>query len=300
MFKEHWVSLKEWWGYVPRRWWDMVNLVLTLAPIIAGIIGLIVWSEKSQPSPPLWAIILIIAGVLFSQIVNYLAFHRMRLARDNAIANPNNEYVNKKLIDSKMPVVLEITSTLQKMADFQNNNLTKLFARKPKVVKLNKIQSELRKRINVEQQYHDINIGDSAKIKLIDKQMKKLDLYTKDFSEGIVPFIVGITWVLDDNNVGLPIYLDCDEYNGYKKSLEQQTKNVASDELGEMILMYEDLALGFNSMIAYVHFLPKSHITQSVPEGVNKSIKQLMHERDQILRTFLQKVNDKIELELKR
>ncbi|MFC1953451.1 hypothetical protein ACFLWR_04905 [Chloroflexota bacterium] len=210
----------------------------------------------------------------------------------------NNNYVDKIIVDSKVPAVLEITDTLQKMADYQDTCLNKLLNKKIKRPKLLKIRKSLQARLNMD--VKDSKLGNSVKIDIIQKEMKKLGMYTKDFKEGIVPFLVEVTWVLDSYDAGMPQYLENEEYTSLYTLLNEQTKNITGDVLEEMILIYEDICLGFNSMIAHINYFPKAEQLKAISQDLHKSTKQLKHERDQILKTYLQQISKEIAIELKR
>jgi len=279
----------------------MLNIPFALVPVIVGAVLIITWALNAEPPIPIWYLFLFGGGLILFIVMSFLAFHQMRKERDNALLKiPVNQMADEILIKSKIPQVLEITDTLQKMADYHDAALNKLFGKKVKARKLAKIQSELRERHNINGKFKDSNMGNTAKIKVIHNQVKKLGLYDKDFQEGIVPFMVEVTWTLNDFDVGIPQYLEHEDYQNIKSLLESQTRNIASDDLEEMILSYEDLSIGFGSMIAYINYFPKSYKTDWIPIGINKTKRQLKYERDQILRTYLQKISKEIEHELKR
>ena len=129
--------------------------------------------------------------------------------------------------------------------------------------------------------------------------MKKLGLYTKNFREEHVQFMIEISWILDDFNVGIPQYLEAEDYKELKTSLNSQTSKIAGDRSGEMILIYQDLVLGLNSITAYIGYFPQIE-REKIPYEILKSVKQLKYERDQMLRTFLQNISKEIENELRR
>jgi len=66
----------------------MINIPLSLSPLVAGIIWLIVWVANPKPPFPVWILILIAGGTLLFIILNFLAFHRVRLERDSLIFTP--------------------------------------------------------------------------------------------------------------------------------------------------------------------------------------------------------------------
>jgi hypothetical protein len=91
-----WESLKEWSIQVPRKWWDMLNVPLTYIPFAVGITFVLLWLGNVNPPIPLWIMIIIPFGAILFIIVSFLAFHRVKLERDEArkakgkIAPPTN------------------------------------------------------------------------------------------------------------------------------------------------------------------------------------------------------------------
>jgi len=119
MPKEYWLSIKEWWGEVPRKGLEMVNIVFTILPIIGGIAGLLLWSRNANPPPPLWAISLIIIGVIISFVLNFLAFHRVRIERDTAKLRVMTIQPSKTetLLEMRSSRFYDITKTLDEMRE---------------------------------------------------------------------------------------------------------------------------------------------------------------------------------------
>lgn len=246
-------------------------------------------NESWIPSGIIW-------GMAFIWLVLTTVYY-FRHWHDNRGSDVNHaqQYVNRVIVDSKVPAVLEITDTLQKMADYQNMILNKLMNKEIKANKLANMQKAIQRRLDIKPR--DPHLGNTAKIELIKKQMKKLGLYTKDFREEHVQFMVEISWVLNDFNVGIFQYLDNEEYEELKALLNIQTAKIARDKAEEMILIYQDLVLGLNSMIAYIKYFPQKE-RDKMPYEMQKSIKQLKYERDQMLKNFLQKISKEIEREL--
>jgi hypothetical protein len=212
--------------------------------------------------------------------------------------NNNDQYLDRLIIDSKFPLVNEISTTLQKMADYQNVVLNRLLTRKIKMRKLAKIQETFRKKIGTKT--YDNALGNSVKIEILKKEMKRLGLYSDNFSEKDVQLLVEITWVLDEFGVGIPQELDNKEYGEYETQLNNQSAKVNGDKTTELILTYKDLMLGWNSLIVYIHYFPKNlEPVKSMPVEISKTTAQLKHERDQILRTMLHEVSREIEKELR-
>ena len=269
------------------KWWDSKGAAWGEALILQAL-GYFFTRLNSIFGGIAWGLLFLVGVFLI-----WRAYRKRNVGNGLEITN----YADKIIVDSKVPAVLEITNTLQRMADYHNIVLNKLLNKKIKRVALAKIQTALRKKLNLP--VKDSKLGNSVKIDIIQKQMKKLGIYTKDFNEGVVPFLVEVTWVLDELSAGIPQYLEDEEYKKLHSTLNQQTSHIAGDTLEEMILIYEDLGLGFNSMIAYINYFSKADREQRIPEGFDKSTKQLKYERDQILKTYLQKISKEIEAELK-
>jgi hypothetical protein len=84
------VSFREWSVRVPKRWWDMVSILLTAIPFIAGIIAFIIWGRHIEPPLPTWIISLTSAGAILFIILSFLAFDRVRIERDKAREESEN------------------------------------------------------------------------------------------------------------------------------------------------------------------------------------------------------------------
>jgi len=262
-----------------------------------AIISLLFWGGlevSPYESLPLAIVLWSVAG-LWAIIATILWIKHIRNAPNELAETRHENYVDKIIIDSKVPAVLEITNTLQKMADYQNIILNKLLNKKIKKNKLAKIQKAVQTRLQIKSR--DPHLGNEVKIQLIKKQMKRMGLYTDYFGEEHVQFMVELSWVLHDCGVGIPQYLDDMEYEQLKTLLNTQTHNIAGDNSEEMILIYQDLVLGFNSMIAYTSYFPKSE-RDKIPYEMQKSLTQLKHEREQVLKTYLQKLSKELEGEL--
>ncbi|MDO8578255.1 MAG: hypothetical protein Q7R50_03650, partial [Dehalococcoidales bacterium] len=271
--------IAEWLSAVPGRW---LTMALVLLPLIGMCVAGTIWLLNNG-LPLYWVIsglVVIVAYVLLS----YLAYHKVAIERDemkHALPPDVSLAIEKTIIDKKLPLVFEITTTLQKMADYQNTVLEGLFRKQPKTAKVIKIQHALQLRLQIIER--KMGISDDAKINVIQKELKRIGGYDADFTEGLLPFMVAITWVLHDFELGIPERLTT-EYKNSKILLGEQTKNLSSSNLESMIIIFEDLAMGFNSTIACIHYFPKQHINNSLPSGMSKSIQQLTYERDQILK----------------
>ena len=83
----YWSSLQEWTVRVHKRWWNMLNVVLTAIPLGVAIVGYFVWAFGTKANPlPIWNLILLVAGVIIFGLSSFLAFHRVKTERDEAKA----------------------------------------------------------------------------------------------------------------------------------------------------------------------------------------------------------------------
>ncbi|MFC1917598.1 hypothetical protein ACFLXH_02980, partial [Chloroflexota bacterium] len=256
--------MRKWWGSKSAAWGEAFVLqalgyfLTQLNPLFGGI----VW------------------GLLF--LLGALLIWRSHKSND---ADNDHDYVDKIIVGSKVPAVLEITNTLQKMADRQNVILSNLMTRTIRQKKLIKIQQYLQRKLSLRP--GDPKLGDAIKIELLSIQIKKLNLSSEEFNEEHIKVFTAITWALDEFDCGLPQKLDGDEeYELINSQLSSQSKNVSGRDAKELLLMYSDVALGWNSAILYISYIPESH-RANMPPQVNKSIRQMKYERDQVLKTFL-------------
>jgi len=80
---EHLKSLREWWIRVLQRWWEVLGTFLSLATALGGIIAFAIWARRIESPLPWWNIGFVVGGALLFLIISFLAFHRMRIERDN-------------------------------------------------------------------------------------------------------------------------------------------------------------------------------------------------------------------------
>jgi hypothetical protein len=213
-----------------RNWWESKQAAWGESLVLAALAGIGAYLKPLIGIPVL--VVVLVIGIWLI---------RRAYKKGNIKDNSNVEYVDKMIINSKTPEVLQITATLQKISDYQDDILSKLLAKNVKQRKLADIQTKLQTQLNINPQ-DNIFVGNAVKIELIKKQMKKLGLYTKNFEEKHVQFMVEAAWVLDKFDVGMPQYFDEDGYIQLKTLLNDQTKNISGEESKESILIYEDLA----------------------------------------------------------
>jgi hypothetical protein len=147
--------MRKWWE-TKRAAWGEILMSLALGALATYIIP--------QVGIPLFIILLLVGIWLLIR------------AYKSGGASSEGDYVDKIIVDSKIPAVLEITNTLQKMADYQNIVLNKLLRKKVKKNKLAKIQKMAQTRLDIKPR--DPHLGNEVKIKLIKKQMKRMGLLT--------------------------------------------------------------------------------------------------------------------------
>jgi len=79
MFKDLRDSFKEWSISVPKRWWEMLGVPLTIIPLCVGIISFIRWTQNSTPPLPWWIIGLVVGGAILFFVVSFATFHKLRM-----------------------------------------------------------------------------------------------------------------------------------------------------------------------------------------------------------------------------
>lgn len=75
-------SFKEWCVRVPQKWWEVLMIPLTYIPLFAGVVTFSVWARHIHPPLPWWNIGIVAGGALLFLIISFLAFHRVRVERD--------------------------------------------------------------------------------------------------------------------------------------------------------------------------------------------------------------------------
>lgn len=78
----------------------MIAVPLTFIPILIGIIPFLIWANTIQPSLPIWGQALVVGGIALFIILSFLAFHRVRLERDN-LSNKVIELESQQQEDKK-------------------------------------------------------------------------------------------------------------------------------------------------------------------------------------------------------
>lgn len=96
--KEMWKSLTEWKTIVFHKWWDMINIPLTLIPVVVGAILIVNWASGAKPPLPSWYVYMFSGGILLFVVVSFLAFHRIRQERDALL----NDSVSSNEFDVKL------------------------------------------------------------------------------------------------------------------------------------------------------------------------------------------------------
>ena len=92
-------SIKEYSPAIAKQWWGYLTILLTIASLIAGLIGIISWAKDAKPPIPIWTIVLIAFGIVGFIAANFLAFHRLRKQRDEVIKHESETTSGKKMAD---------------------------------------------------------------------------------------------------------------------------------------------------------------------------------------------------------
>lgn len=118
-FQDIGISGKE-WAIVPKKWWEMFNVIITVIPYITGIWLLWCYSQTAQPAMPKCILPLLIIGAVLFMFVSFFAFHRVRLERDSfkksTMINDNDIKLKewrKEYRKAQMPDVTQIPITLK-------------------------------------------------------------------------------------------------------------------------------------------------------------------------------------------
>jgi hypothetical protein len=85
--KDLYDSFKEWSISVPKRWWEMLGVPLTFIPLLIGVILFLHWARNTTPPLSWWIISLVVGGAILFFIVSFLAFHRVKMERNEAREN---------------------------------------------------------------------------------------------------------------------------------------------------------------------------------------------------------------------
>ncbi len=259
--------------------------------------SLIGWGVDLIPGVTSWIPSGIVWGIAFLWLIItiiYLLKHRKEWKEAKT-----SEYADKIIIDSKASTVLEITNTLQEMANQQNIVMMEELSRRRVSARLAfKLQKESQRRLNIKPNLAFPALTDAKKQELIVKEIKKAGLYKRDFDETHVQYLLTVEWVLDKYNKGLSLKLEQnDHYRELKDNLSTQMSKVSGEKEVDAIRVYLDVSLALNSLILYINYFPKSHINQLPPQA-NKPIAEIKHDRDSALGILLQRARKVIEDEL--
>lgn len=120
---EIWESVTEWRANIFQRWWDMLNIPLTLIPVITGVILIIAWALKAEPPIPIWYLLLFGGGVVLFIVISFLAFHQMRIDRNTAQskAMSNTRSKTDTLLEMRSSHFYDVIITLDKMREQMDN-----------------------------------------------------------------------------------------------------------------------------------------------------------------------------------
>lgn len=243
--------------------------------------------------PPLSYLLYSVGLIIGLGLILYSVLKPVVIAQE--APTQKQDYAHQKIVEKKLPLMLEITNTLQEIANYQNSVLGRLLKRKMKLLTLAKIQKLLQSKLDVKP--GNIMLGDNAKIEAITKQFKRLNLPSDKFNDAHVQILLAITWALDKYNFSLLPFLRTPEYKQLETKLDLQTSKISGKDTKELILTYLDLVLGLNSEILYLNAFPESQ--RGVPSSIDKTTNQLRYERDEMLKTLLQTISKEIERELK-
>lgn len=279
----------------PTILWGIATIILT-AVVLGVVVEIISWEEL----PKATTISILAIGLLLSVALywyGYIQYKHQKSSKDN---KSKNEYLDKIIIDSKAPMVLEITNTLQAMAGQQNIvTMEELSRRRVSAKFAAKLQKESQKRLNIQPKKDFPVLTDAKKSDLMVKEIKKAGLYKRDFDETHVQYLLTIEWVLDKYNKGLSLKLERnDRYQELEKELRGQMAKVSREESINAIVVYLDTCLAINSLMLYRNYFPKTHINQ-LPAQANKQLHEIKHDRDIILSILLQRIKKLIEEELR-
>ena len=97
-----WESFKEWSVWVPKRWFDMLSVLTTLIPIIVAIVYYFYYTRNTTPPLPLWNPIVLLVGLILFTIVSFLAFNRVRVARDKNLEDKDKVIREKDVLVNQL------------------------------------------------------------------------------------------------------------------------------------------------------------------------------------------------------
>jgi hypothetical protein len=263
MRNEIWKSFREWWVAVPKRWWDMLNVLLTALPLIAGIVG-IIWKRNSTEKPPLWIILTLAIGGLLFIVMSFWAFHRVRVERDQLKEKEEDikDIASRKEIrQTQLVEITQIPSTLFRMWELVENILEEKKKRKCSKEKVLSIAVELLEIPKDDPILNADNYTTEQKFRKISKRIREKLRLKKPNPELEARWRRRLVDAANEHGVGLMLQ-QSHEYKG----LETQVKKISAPISRTAIYQkmdgfIEDLEALYNLRLIMSHAKVKKNIS---------------------------------------